>query len=252
MKTSFYFLLWISIYPLLGLLGNSFVDNNAFLFALAAVFGLSWLLRRTMPRTISYEQFSSVAPILEDVYTGNVASFRKRLSREACVETVTAVYFCVTTALILFVALRYGGGDWVSMGIFLFFTIGAVTRSVSLAKGCTRLRQNPTREECAEIVRDTYRMNYDSYREARSATPYTLLFPERPRNYKVFRWFSIVVAAIVSVLGLFYIVTGSIVMFGSGNMAGSALACMYSLYGSLAAYYGIKDFITLFRSLRHC
>ncbi len=41
MKTSFYFVVWILIYPLLGLLHNSFIDNNSFLVALAAVWGLS-------------------------------------------------------------------------------------------------------------------------------------------------------------------------------------------------------------------
>lgn len=39
MKTSFYFVLWILIYPILGLFNNSFIDNNAFIVALAIVWG---------------------------------------------------------------------------------------------------------------------------------------------------------------------------------------------------------------------
>lgn len=35
MRTSFYFVLWILIYPILGLFNNSFTDNNAFIVALA-------------------------------------------------------------------------------------------------------------------------------------------------------------------------------------------------------------------------
>lgn len=80
MKTSFYFVLWILIYPILGLFNNSFIYNNAFIVALAIVWGLSWLLNRIMPDTLTYERVLQVAPILEDVYTGNVASLRSVLS----------------------------------------------------------------------------------------------------------------------------------------------------------------------------
>ena len=94
MKTSFYFVLWILIYPILGLF------NNAFIVALAIVWGLSWLLNRIMPVTLTYERASQIAPVLEDVYTGNVSAFMKRLSRESNIEIVTAIYFIVTTIVI--------------------------------------------------------------------------------------------------------------------------------------------------------
>lgn len=83
MKTSFYFVLWILIYPILGLFNNGFIDNNAFIVALAIVWGLSWLLNRMMPDTQTYERASQVAPILEDVYSGIVSSFKKRLVRDS-------------------------------------------------------------------------------------------------------------------------------------------------------------------------
>lgn len=37
MKTSFYFVVWILIYPLLGLFHSGFVNQNAFIIALLAV-----------------------------------------------------------------------------------------------------------------------------------------------------------------------------------------------------------------------
>ncbi len=88
MKTGFYFVLWILIYPILGLLNNSFINNNAFIVALAVVWGLSWLLNRVMPKTLTYEQVTQIAPILEDVYTGNVPSFKKRLSKETTIKRI--------------------------------------------------------------------------------------------------------------------------------------------------------------------
>lgn len=58
MKTSFYFVLWILIYPILGLFHSSFIDNNSYIVALAIVLGLSWILNRLMPTTLSYEHVS--------------------------------------------------------------------------------------------------------------------------------------------------------------------------------------------------
>lgn len=41
MKTSFYFVVWILIYPLLGLIDNQFVNRNSFLYgSLAISFGV--------------------------------------------------------------------------------------------------------------------------------------------------------------------------------------------------------------------
>lgn len=144
MKTSFYFVLWILIYPILGLFDNSFINNNAFIVALAVVWGLSWLLNHIIPHTLTYERVSQIAPILEDVYTGNVTSFKKRLSREANIEIITAIYFIVTTIVIALAVFKVGVNDWLALAIFGFFTIGAISRSSSLIKAKSQLRNNPT------------------------------------------------------------------------------------------------------------
>ena len=58
--------------------------------------GLSCLLNRVMPKTLTYERASQIAPILEAVYTGNINSFSKRLSSDTLIEAITAIYFSVT------------------------------------------------------------------------------------------------------------------------------------------------------------
>ena len=154
MKTSFYFVLWILIYPILGLLNNEFINNNAFFVALVAVWGLSWLLNRVMPKTLTYERVSQIAPILEDVYTGNVNSFSKRLSSETLIETITAVYFTVTTFVVATTIFMIGINDWVALIVFGFFTIGAISRSIKLGKAKAALHSNPTAEEYKRNCRD--------------------------------------------------------------------------------------------------
>ena len=59
MKASFYFVIWMVIYPILGLFNNNFIDNNAFIVALAIVWVLSWILNRIMPDTLAYESADS-------------------------------------------------------------------------------------------------------------------------------------------------------------------------------------------------
>ena len=243
MKTSFYFVLWILIYPILGLLNNSFIDNNAFIVALAVVWGLSWVLNRIMPNTLTYERALNVAPILEDVYTGNVASFSKRLSKEATIELVTAIYFIVTTIVIAIAIFKAGVNDWIALIIFGFFTFGAISRSAGLIKAKTDLKNNPNPEQCMEIAEETYKLDYASYYEARNGADYSHMMPEKQNHFKIFQVCSTIISAICTLLGAAYIILGVILFFGQ-PIEVQTIAGMYFLYGTLATYFGIKDFIS--------
>ena len=111
MKTSFYFVLWILIYPILGLFNNDFITENAFVVAIAVVWGLSWLLNRMMPEILTYERVSQIAPTMENIYTGNVNAFIKRLRTETRIETFTSIYFLVTTVVIAYAVFKVGVND---------------------------------------------------------------------------------------------------------------------------------------------
>lgn len=251
MKTSFYFVLWILIYPILGLLNNSFINENSFVVALALVWGLSWLLNRVMPETLTYERVGQIAPILEDVYSGNVTSFKKRLSRETWIETITAIYFCITTVVIALAIFKAGVNDWIALAVFAFFTIGAISRSANLVKAYYSIKTNSTPEQCMEIAEETYKLNYATYYEARQNDTYETMLPTRPRHFKAYQWFSIIIASIASLLGLLHIILGAVIMLTNYYIEAQAVACMYFLYGSLAAYFGVKDFITILQSFRN-
>lgn len=251
MKTSFYFVLWILIYPILGLFNNSFIDNNAFIVALAIVWGLSWLLNRIMPDTLTYERASQVAPILEEVYTGNVSAFMKRLSRESKIEIVTSIYFIITTIVIALAIFKGEVTNWIVLVIFGFFTYGAISRSISLTRAKVDLKSNPTSEQCKEIADDTYKLDYASYYDARNGVSYQDIFPPQPKYFKAFKVFSVVMASLASLLGLLYIILGVLIMLSQTNLETGAVAGMYFLYGSLAACFGVKGFISITQSFNH-
>lgn len=243
MKTSFYFVLWILIYPILGLLNNSFIDNNAFIVALAVVWGLSLLLNQIMPNTLTYERALNVAPILEDAYTGNVASFSKRLLKDATIELVTAIYFIVTTIVIAIAIFKAGVNNWIALLIFGFFTFGAISRSARLIKAKINLKNNPNPEQCMEIAEETYKLDYASYYEARNGADYSHMMPEKPKHFKILQVCSTIISAICTLLGAAYIFLGVILFFGQ-PIEVQTIAGMYFLYGTLATYFGIKDFIS--------
>lgn len=250
MKTSFYFVLWILIYPILGLFHNSVIDNNAFVAALALVWGMSWLLNRLMPDTLTYEHASQIAPILEDVYMGNVESFRKRLSRESIIETITTVYFTITTVVIALAIFKAGIDDWIALAVFGFFTVGSISQSVNLLKAKSRLQNTPTPEQCMEIAEDTYKLDYASYYDIHNGVSYQDMLPPRPKYFKAFQVFSTVIAIIASLLGLLYIILSVLIMISQTSLEAGAVAGMYFLYGSLATYFGVKDFVSLLQSLK--
>lgn len=250
MKTSFYFVLWILIYPILGLFNNDFIANNSFVVAIAVVWGLLWLLNRMMPDTLTYERVSQIAPVMENVYTGNVEAFIKRLRTETRIETFTSIYFLVTTAVIAYAVFKAGVNDWIALIVFGFFTFGALSRSISLSTALASVKSNPTPEQCAETAEEIYKLDYAAYYEGRQSYSYEQMLPPRPRHFKAFQIFSIIIAGICSLLGLLYVILAAIIMIESDSLATDALAGMYLLYGSLAAYFGIKDFVSIVQSLR--
>lgn len=244
MKPSFYFVLWIVIYPILGLFNNSFIDNNSFIVALAIVIGLSWLLNRMMPDTLTYERVSQIAPILEDVYTGNVPSFKKRLVRDSNIELVTAIYFIVSIIAIAFAIFKAGANDWFALIIFGYLSYGSISQSISLIRARAALKSNPTPEQCVEIADDTYKLDYASYYDAHNGVSYQDMLSPKPKYFTAFKVFSIVVAAIAFLLGLSYVILSVYIMISRMTLEIGTLAGMYFMYGSLAAYFGVKDFVS--------
>lgn len=245
MKTSFYFVFWILIYPLLGLLHSPVVAQNSFVIALILAFMLSWVLNRLMPKTFAYARKLQAYPILSDVFEGNVEAFRKRVLRTTVVSIVTAVYFLLVT----FLLLCMGDNDWFAFLIFGFFTFGYISRSVTMFKLYLGLKDNPTPEKCMEIATDTYRLDYAAYYEERMSMGATPGIPAPPRHFKMFQIFSIIFASLAALFGLFFI--GMFIISLCGRVYGFGMIFVGTslLYGTLALYFGLSDIISISRNM---
>lgn len=249
MKTSFYFVLWIIIYPLLGLLHNDFINNNSFFVALILIWALSWFLNRNMPDTLRFERISTAYPVLENVYKGNVEAFRKNLGSMALAETVTSLYFCLAAVVIIVTSMKTKGG-WFELIIFGIFAVSVIIRSSKLVNAYLRLRKNPTPDECALIAEDTYKLDYTAYYEQRRDRTFAEMFPARPGNYKGFLIFSAVVAVVAAVLGVITVIFAIIMSYAYASVDVVFMTGMYFLYGSLATYFGLRDLLSCLRSLK--
>ena len=244
MKTSFYFFLWIIIYPLLGLTHSSWVYQNSFIVALFIVWILSWILNKNMPETLKYEGISEMSTIMEEVFTGNIQSFRKRLSRRVVVDFITSVYMGVAFVFILFSMMKGSADDWIALLIFGFFAFGAISRAVKLNQVNQRLNQNPTKEECAVVIQEIYQIDYTSYYNARLYSTAEAMLPPQPKHFKAFQIFSFVIAIVCALFGLFYLILSIIILAENRSAEAISGGIMYFLYGSLAAYFGIKDSVS--------
>lgn len=244
MKTSFYFFLWIIIYPLLGLLHNPWVYQNSFIVALIAVWGLSWLLNRLMPETLRYERAATSATILEEVYSGNVAAVKRRLSRNVTIDFVSAIYFGVTFVFILFSMVKGSADDWIGLLIFGFFAFVTISSAFRLNQAYSQLKRNPTPDECVNVVENLYKMDYASYYEGRLHASSLEMLPPRPRYFTAFQIVSLIIAILCGLLGIVTLIYAIIILSLQHSPEAISAGIMYFLYGSLAAYYGIKDTIS--------
>ena len=226
---------------MLGLLHNPWVYQNSFIVALFIVWGLSWILNKNMPDTLRYERLSELVSVLEEVYTGNVKAFIQRLSRMVTVEFITAIYLGVAFVFVLFSMVRGSADDWIALLIFGFFAFGAISRAVKLNQIYSRIKYNPTPDECAAVVEEAFRVDYAGYYNNRIHTSAQAMLPPQPRNFKVFQIFSLIIAILCALFGLYYLILSIIMLVESNSAETISGGIMYFLYGSLAAYFGIKD-----------
>lgn len=250
MKTSFYFVLWIIIYPLLDLLNVEFINDHSFIIAIVIVFSLSAIINKILGDTIFYDESITTAPILEDVFTGNVDSFKKRLKHDATLETIFSVYFVLNIFVALYI-ITLGTSSVLELIIFGGLAYASISRVISFRKGVNLLNFEPTPERCLEIVEDTYRLNYTSYYNNRINGSYEDALPPQPHGYQFYKIISAIFSIIAICLGAAFSVLGIFFLLSVEYDGSIILGLIWLLYGSLAIYYGIKDTKELVRSTKN-
>lgn len=250
MKTSFYFVIWILVYPFLRIFNNPFINNNSFIIAFIGVWILAYFINKSIPQIIIYDRRIKGIPMLEEIYTGNIRLFENRLNRDAIIQGITAVYFLLSTALIIIMMVIYHSMDWIALLIFIFLTLSVSQRAFVFVRSCKKLKSNPSSQTGIDIAKEIYNLSYISYYDRRQRMSYAAMFMPIPRHYGVFRIFSMCMALICMLLGIASVIMSIFSLIGNqyyhlGDFASSIII----LYGALAVYYGISDFITSLQSV---
>lgn len=236
MKTSFYFVLWILVYPILDLVGIS--ADNSFIVALLLIWLISYLLNRQLRPIIYYNQALYVGGILRMAERGNLEGLRKKIRNQVLISAITATYMAIMTAVLIIQVIESQNYDIIPLIIFGLITVAEIWR---LKKALQALHQND--------IDNTLVMGFNIRPDnAFADAP----LPPRPRRYSAYLAVSTIFAVLSALLGLAGIIIGILFSFKitSTPLQGMYVS-IYYLYGGLALYFGIHDTINTLSAQKH-
>lgn len=245
MKTSFYFVLWIIVYPILDLLGIS--SEYSFIVALLAICGISYLVNKNMSGIIAYDRISFATRICETAYTGKIESIIRDICGNIVISVVSAVYMAIMTALLLYDVIRHQNYDIFALVVFALIAWGCLTQLLRLIKARTYINEG----DINNGMKYGFGVDYDNFFEVRQRVmSASELLPPRPKYYAAYLAVSILFAIICALLGLAGIIFAIILSVRSGGFsvqAGISISILY-LYSGLAFYFGLRDTISTLKA----
>lgn len=224
------------------------VQEYSFILALFAVYGISAGLRNLIPSILGYDKALYSSDILENIYKGDFTALLRRLRTDAVLEAVISVYMLVT---VVFIIATMGGNAVDSLtGLIIFglFFFGSAIGTYKLVNGYLEIKDSPDADTAADVIRTVYRLEYTDYYEAHQGRTLGEILPPRPRGYKGWLVASIVIAAVCTLLGTFYLII-SMVSFSDYRQL--TMVTMLSLYGALAIAFGVKDIINCSKTIKY-
>lgn len=250
MKPSFYFVALSLIYPLLGMLNMPFLNKYPIIVGAVLIIGLSWWISKMFPDILLYERGLDMAPLMENVYTGNVEAFVKRLRRDVHEETVAAAYLLISTGGIAYIMFKQETNSWVTLIVLGLISFWSVSHLLKVSRALWAVRENPTPEECAEQIVEIYSVNYELFYKERETSSWQDMLQQAPAHFRGFQIFAMIVAGICALMGLGDLVWMAIKFIAAPAVDFVAAMTMQALFGTLAIFFGCRDFVAFYRSLK--
>lgn len=256
-KKVFYFFFWLYLIFLIAEITTFHESDYEYEVSAGASFGdlvmlfipilicIGMIVKNFIPDIIAYEKTLTDNHILEDVYTMNVTSFRKRLKRDTYLACLSAAYFSIV-AISSFILLS--ATLLLPVAIFIYVAVRAIFRSINVVKAYSMLKRNPTSQTCLDIAEYTYDLDYTSYYEDHQGRTYKEVFPPVPRYYNFFRFTSIIFAAITACAAM--TIVSLLLLGGSSGYPGMLLTIVIIQPFALALFLSIKDLITYIFALK--
>lgn len=238
MKTSFYFTLWGFAFFVLDVLNISALEKFNFIIAFVFVLIASWLVNKFCANEIFYQDCCKLQVEFELVYSNDVKKFKRKKLQDALIAL-----FIFTYILALFICLFVAFTD-VPIWDYLIWGVFVALSGISLfyeAKDYYEIR-NTDKVIFPYYGKELLEM-CEEYCEARKTYSYEELSPEPTSLTKIMNVANVVFAVLSVSLGLLVLFQFIPLIFEINDSV-SALAG-YSIYGSLAIYFGAKDLLSV-------
>lgn len=240
MKTSFYFVLWIIVCMCLLCSTNEFVHENTAFISTIIVFCLYWVIstRASSQSYLLYERkllrVRSLNNSIDNISNTNERGLN--LSSLFCYGVV--LFFVISLIFIGYNLVHYsvldywwGQTDWFCFIIFAIFSL-----KISL--------DMPFRRDNffePNTIDETHFLEYKKH--------VTHSIPKKFRFYKkvntIFSISATILGVLIGCCAIYFFLTNREIRLETQEIG---IACTFYIYGSLAAYYGIKDIISCIRS----
>ncbi len=240
MKTSFYFVLWIIIYPILDFLGVS--SDYSFFVALIAIWGLSYVINKNMASIIAYDRFTAAYGICEIVAHGQRDRLSRKLITRIVLTAITFLYMAGMSALLIYQVMEHRTYDLVPLIIFGMITVGTIMQMSLLLKAKRALKD----DDFERTLQLGFNISPGFYEKVvRMGADVRRNQSQRPKRYSVYLAVSLLFALLCTLLGLGGILLDFFITLAYSPLTSQSglTASIYSLYGSLALIFGIKDII---------
>ena len=245
MKTSFYFVMWICIYPILDLTGVPFLRENSFVVVLLVVmFVIPHLTKKIFERDIVYSRNKQVIDYFEVIYTNNIAKLKKRLMTNIILNSIVFVYFMSYLIGILLLGVPNALMQYVVFGVLSLLIGSWIVKNVSQYMNIKDIEEFDE-YNIEYVLTENDLSAYEDYKTQRADVSYEQMLASLGTGGKALKITSIVFAIVCTLLGLVYIYKCLPLLFFNFN--GELLIIAMVVYASMAVYYGINDLIESIR-----
>ena len=240
MKTSFYFVLWILIYFVLLPCRVEFITHNAVIGVSIIVLVIYWLIscNGSSQESLLYERKLQRAKKIEE--NGHISnSYKSIIVRILCIFIIVIYIFSVTALAWILNRIHTRDNDWwiqtdwIGFFIYALFTFRIFFKQIALSEFLIH-SENSSKTDESHIT---------EYRNHVMAS--------RPKLFKLYQALNLLSSLLATIFGIIFVGVSCYFFFGPAVTYEEkcvGLACIFYMYGSLAAFFGVKDFISVIHS----
>ena len=242
MKTSFYFVLWIVLQYIFLQIDNCFVpvfiERAYFEIDIVIVLILYWIINHTS----SSQQYCLYEAKLRRIknfgheHIRNNFRSKRSMRLSYSLNTLVIAGFCFSVIFIAWTLYHvhvsdwWGRIDWIGLIIYLFFTCWIVSKSID---NIYNLRHSYLPNSIDSSQKEEY------INQVYNHTPQKFIFYQR---------LNIISSIISFILGVIIFSAAIYLFLTHCEKRAIGVACIFYIYGSLAIFYGLTDFVSVIQN----